>query len=126
MKNPVLTSGGGATDLESKLVGTISKNLERKREPEFHFKMINTGGLDNHKSEDGSFHIKEGQLMFYGHDMEKIFCSCGAIAELDSISIKLKQKLGKEIECRACRNRRIAEELEESTIYVEDDEGWLY
>lgn len=106
---------------------TISKKPERKEKSELLVNMISAGGMSIHQSGGGSLQIKEGQLMFFGHGMNKIFCSCGAIAELDSIAIKLKRKLGKEIECRACRNRRIAEELEElKSIYVENDEDWLY
>jgi len=72
-------------------------------------------------------HDKERWGMLHKSRMNKAFCSCGAIAELDSSAIRLKQKLGKEIECRYCRNRRIAEELEElRAIYGQSDDGWLY
>jgi hypothetical protein len=59
--------------------------------------------------------------------MNKAFCTCGAIAELDSSTISLKKRLGKNVECSFCRNQRISEELEEMrALYSEEDEGWLY
>lgn len=65
--------------------------------------------------------------MIYHSSMRKAFCSCGAIAELDSTAVLLKDDLGKEVECRACRNKRIAEDLEEMRIlYSEEEDEWLY
>lgn len=59
--------------------------------------------------------------------MRKAFCSCGAIAELDSSTVLLKDDLGKEVECRVCRNKRIAEDLEEMRIlYSDEEDEWLY
>ncbi len=45
--------------------------------------------------------------------MKKIYCRCGCIVGLDSAEMKLKLKLGKELECTDCRNARIAREIEE-------------
>ncbi|MEM0448688.1 MAG: hypothetical protein QW520_02575 [Methanomassiliicoccales archaeon] len=43
----------------------------------------------------------------------KILCSCGVIAEIDSRMVGVKSRLGKSLECRRCRNERIAREREE-------------
>jgi len=43
----------------------------------------------------------------------KILCSCGAIAEVDQGIAANKMVLGKAMECRTCRNERIAREREE-------------
>lgn len=57
----------------------------------------------------------------------KVFCTCGAIADLDSTVVNLKKRLGKDVECRHCRNRRISKELRElRELYSEDKEDWLY
>ena len=71
---------------------------------------------------------KKGSWKLLCHSRRnKAFCTCGAIADLDSTSISLKRRLGKDVECSFCRNQRISEELEEmKRLYSEDDEGWLY
>ena len=71
---------------------------------------------------------KKGSWKFiYQSSMNKVFCTCGAIAEVDSRTISRKRRLGKDVECSCCRNQRISEELEEMKIlYSEEDEGWLY
>jgi len=58
--------------------------------------------------------------------MNKVFCSCGAIEDLDSTIIDVKMALGKEIECSRCRNRRIAMELEELGERFSESEGEDY
>jgi hypothetical protein len=74
-----------------------------------------------------SFERKGSWKLLYQSSMNKAFCTCGAIAELDSTAITLKRKLGKDVECSYCRNVRISEELEEMrALYSEEDEGWLY
>jgi hypothetical protein len=50
--------------------------------------------------------------MFGIYPKSKALCSCGEIAEMDSAVVRLKRRLGKDIECRSCRNERIAKELE--------------
>jgi len=63
----------------------------------------------------------------FGASTNKVFCTCGAIADLDSSAVSLKRRLGKEVECRHCRNIRIAEEQRElKELYSEEEEGWLY
>jgi len=54
-----------------------------------------------------------GQGMFVEAPKRKILCSCGAIAEVDSAMVSTKNDLGKTVECRVCRNKRIARELDE-------------
>ena len=44
--------------------------------------------------------------------MKKIYCRCGCIIGLDSAQMKLKIKLGKELECTDCRNARISREID--------------
>lgn len=50
--------------------------------------------------------------MFGPYLIGKVLCDCGELADLDKEVILRKKLLGKSVECRACRNRRIAEELE--------------
>ena len=50
--------------------------------------------------------------MFGPYLIGKVLCDCGELAVLDEEVILRKKLLGKSVECRACRNRRIAEELE--------------
>ena len=45
--------------------------------------------------------------------MKKIYCRCGCIIGLDSAEMKLKLKLGKELECTECRNARISRDIDE-------------
>lgn len=46
-------------------------------------------------------------------NMKKIYCRCGQIIGLDSSHVDLKIRLGKDIECTACRNMRISMEIDE-------------
>ena len=53
--------------------------------------------------------------------------SCGAVVELDRTAVGIKYKLGKTVECRKCRNARIAREKEEEDIAftgVKEEEEW--
>lgn len=50
--------------------------------------------------------------MFGPYQMNKALCLCGNIADLDTKVISTKHGLGKRVECRACRNKRIAMEKE--------------
>ena len=70
-----------------------------------------------------------GQGMFGETPKRKVLCPCGAIAEVDSAMVSTKNGLGKIVECRCCRNRRIAHEFDEMDRhfnFVDDkgDDGW--
>jgi hypothetical protein len=57
----------------------------------------------------------------------RVLCSCGAVVELDRSMVGIKHKLGKTVECRRCRNARIAREKEEEDIAftgIKEDEDW--
>ena len=58
----------------------------------------------------------------------KVLCLCGAIAEVDQGIAAQKKALGKAMECRSCRNERIAREREELErhFFCEDggEEEW--
>lgn len=43
----------------------------------------------------------------------RILCKCGGVAEVDRSVLGMKRGLGKIVECRRCRNLRIAKEREE-------------
>ena len=53
--------------------------------------------------------------------MKKIYCKCGCIIGLDSSEMKLKLKLGKELECTDCRNARISREIDEMNMHFSDE-----
>jgi len=57
----------------------------------------------------------------------KVLCSCGAIADVDCGMANTKRGLGKNVECRTCRNQRIASEMLEIRrhFYGEDEEYGL-
>jgi len=42
----------------------------------------------------------------------KIYCGCGRIVDLDKKEMHLKKALKKELECTACRNARIAKDID--------------
>ncbi len=50
--------------------------------------------------------------MFGPYSTNKALCSCGNIADIDTNVISTKHGLGKRVECRSCRNKRIAMERE--------------
>ncbi len=62
--------------------------------------------------QSGYARLKGMGVMFGDTPRRKVLCSCGAIAEFDSAMASRKKGLGKVVECRACRNRRIAEEMD--------------
>jgi len=67
-----------------------------------------------------------GEVMFGSFSKKKALCQCGVIADVDSAAVRVKLRLGKEIECMACRNERIAKELLELQVHFfgqEDEEG---
>ena len=53
--------------------------------------------------------------------MKKIYCRCGRIIGLDSSQVKLKMKLGKELECTECRNVRISKDIDEMNRHFDGD-----
>lgn len=66
-------------------------------------------------------------LMVEHVETSRILCSCGAVTELDRSMVGIKHKLGKTVECRKCRNARIAREKEEEEIAftgIKEDEEW--
>jgi hypothetical protein len=64
-------------------------------------------------------------ILFGESPKRKVLCSCGAIAEVDQVVAAKKMALGKAMECRSCRNERIAREREELErhFFGEDEEG---
>ena len=67
--------------------------------------------------------------MLFGYPPKrKVLCSCGAIAEVDLGIASKKMSLGKALECRTCRNERIAREREELERHFscrdEEDAEW--
>ncbi len=50
--------------------------------------------------------------VFGPYNKNKALCACGSIADLDSKTVNTKRRLGKRVECMACRNKRIAQEHE--------------
>ena len=42
-----------------------------------------------------------------------VLCACGTLIRLDREMVRLRRSMGKPVECRQCRNRRIAREREE-------------
>ena len=53
--------------------------------------------------------------------MKKIYCKCGCIIGLDSSQMKLKLKLGKELECTECRNARISKDIDELNMHFSSE-----
>ena len=68
-----------------------------------------------------------GMLMVEPVATSRVLCSCGAVVELDRSVVGIKHKLGKTVECRKCRNARIAREKEEEDLAftgIKEDEEW--
>ena len=66
--------------------------------------------------------------MFGPYSMNKGLCSCGELTDVDSEVLRRKSELGKRVECRGCRNRRIAlahEHLELHYLGIEEEENSL-
>jgi hypothetical protein len=64
-------------------------------------------------------------MQFGNRPKRKVLCSCGVISEVDQgVAIK-KLSLGKALECRTCRNERIARERDELERHFtgQGDEG---
>jgi hypothetical protein len=65
-----------------------------------------------------------GDIMFGESPKRKVLCLCGAIADIDSGIASTKKRLGKSVECRSCRNERIAQEMEDlRNHFTGEDEG---
>jgi hypothetical protein len=64
-----------------------------------------------------------GDIMFGESPKRKVLCLCGAIADVDSGIASTKKRLGKSVECRSCRNERIAKEMEDlRNHFIGEDE----
>lgn len=70
--------------------------------------------------------LQDSESIFGSFSKKKILCHCGSIADIDLSIVRLKSRLGKEIECIACRNQRIAREIEslEAHFSGQNDEHW--
>lgn len=67
-------------------------------------------------------------MMFGPYSMNKGLCSCGELTDIDSEVLRRKNQLGKRVECRECRNRRIAmehEQLEMHYLGLDEEENVL-
>jgi len=61
--------------------------------------------------------------MFGPYSKNKALCGCGALMDIDAEVQRRKLNLGKRVECRECRNRRIAQEhddLEKHYLGLDD------
>ena len=63
-----------------------------------------------------------GDIMFGESPKRKVLCLCGAIADVDSGVASTKKRLGKSVECRSCRNERIAQEMEDLKSHFSGDD----
>ena len=65
-----------------------------------------------------------------GGAMKKIYCTCGRIVDIDRDYFDMRMRLGKQVECRFCRNIRIGHEIEELNNHFqgipEEDSGTFY
>ena len=64
-----------------------------------------------------------GDIMFGESPKRKVLCLCGAVADVDSRIASTKKRLGKSVECRSCRNERIAQEMEELRSHFSGEDG---
>ena len=51
--------------------------------------------------------------------MGMIYCRCGRIVNMDSMIIKMKLSMGKNLECPKCRNERIFNDIDEINMHFE-------
>jgi len=58
-----------------------------------------------------ALHHRESRLV--DAPTSKALCACGALMEMDRSVLKTKRALGKQVECRRCRNERVARDLDE-------------
>jgi hypothetical protein len=94
-------------------------------EPKFDF----LGFRDEHRSIMGlKVRSKMPSLIVEPIATSRVVCSCGDTVELDQSMVGIKHKLGKMVECRKCRNARIAREKEEEDIAFngikEEEDCW--
>jgi hypothetical protein len=77
------------------------------------------------RSVSAMFH---GRIIMEPVPTSRVLCFCGAVVELDRSTVGIKHKLGKTVECRRCRNERVAREKEEEDIAFngvkEENENW--
>ncbi len=64
-----------------------------------------------------------GDIMFGESPKRKVLCLCGGIADVDSGIASTKKRLGKSVECRSCRNERIAQEIEDLRSHFAGEDG---
>ncbi|MDO5862548.1 MAG: hypothetical protein Q4Q58_07150 [Thermoplasmata archaeon] len=60
--------------------------------------------------------------------MMSVYCSCGRIVVLDRNEMRLRLRLGKELECTSCRNQRISMEIDAMDNHyngIEEADGLL-
>lgn len=88
--------------------------------------------IDNKLQNSGSYASHEGYLrtldVMAEASMMSVYCSCGRIVVLDRSEMRLRLRLGKELECTSCRNRRISEEIDEMDSHfngIEEPDGIL-
>lgn len=55
--------------------------------------------------------------MFGPYSKNKALCDCGELMDIDSEVVRRKHSLRKRVECRECRNRRIAAEHDRLEIH---------
>jgi hypothetical protein len=70
----------------------------------------------------------QSTVLFGDSPKRKVLCACGVIAEVDQSIVSNKMSLGKAMECRTCRNERIAREREELEKHYsgcgEEEDDW--
>jgi hypothetical protein len=64
-----------------------------------------------------------GDIMFGESPKRRVLCLCGAVADVDSRIANTKKRLGKSIECRSCRNERIAHEMDDLRSHFSGEDG---
>ncbi len=72
----------------------------------------------------GNVPVRSQMSQLFGESPKrKVLCTCGAIAEVDQGIAAKKKALGKAMECRNCRNERIAREREELERHFSGEDG---
>jgi hypothetical protein len=52
-----------------------------------------------------------------------VLCACGSLVRLDQAAVNRRRQMGKPVECRHCRNRRVAMDHEDLDNEYNDREG---
>jgi len=52
-----------------------------------------------------------------------VLCACGALVRIDQNEVRRRRMMGKTVECRQCRNRRVSLEREDLDVEFYDREG---